>query len=204
LLLLLKELTVRFMDYFEGEQQSVILTEFLGGGELFEHISSRNYELTESKCRDFARQVHFMKTSFWWSFLHKLNFYRFFVQLIICIAVESFIWIWNHKILWLQLLSKTIWNKVDFTFKSYWDVLFCFLLECLANLIMTDTIKSWLEIIFLYIFVATQGQRLPEMSGLINPVGIRPSDPQISSQMPWPFGHGNSYTVTGSPGLRFA
>jgi hypothetical protein len=48
---------VRFMDYFEGEQQSVILTEYLGGGELFEHISSSSYELTESKCRDFARQV---------------------------------------------------------------------------------------------------------------------------------------------------
>ena len=45
------------MDYFEGEQQSVILTEYLGGGELFEHISSTNYELTESKCRDFARQI---------------------------------------------------------------------------------------------------------------------------------------------------
>lgn len=45
------------MDYFEGEQQSVILTEYLGGGELFEHISSANYELTESKCRDFARQI---------------------------------------------------------------------------------------------------------------------------------------------------
>ncbi len=45
------------MDYFEGEQQSVILTEYLGGGELFEHISSSSYELTESKCRDFARQV---------------------------------------------------------------------------------------------------------------------------------------------------
>ena len=47
------------MDYFEGEQQSVILTEYLGGGELFEHISSSSYELTESKCRDFARQVQF-------------------------------------------------------------------------------------------------------------------------------------------------
>lgn len=52
-----QDFVVRYMDYFEGEQQSVILTEYLGGGELFEHISSSSYELTESKCRDFARQV---------------------------------------------------------------------------------------------------------------------------------------------------
>jgi len=58
---------------------------------------------------------------------------------------------------------------------------------------MTDTLEYWLEIIiylfFLYIFVVTQGQRLPEVSGLINPAGIWTPDPQISSQMPWPLGH---------------
>jgi serine/threonine protein kinase len=52
-----QDFVVKYIDYFEGEQQSVILTEYLGGGELFEHISSTNYELTESKCRDFARQI---------------------------------------------------------------------------------------------------------------------------------------------------
>ena len=53
----LQDFLVRFMDYFEGEQQSVILTEYLGGGELFEHISSTNYELTKSKCWYFVRQI---------------------------------------------------------------------------------------------------------------------------------------------------
>ena len=48
---------VRFFDYYEGDQQSVILTEFLSGGELFERISSPNYILTEAKCRDFAIQI---------------------------------------------------------------------------------------------------------------------------------------------------
>lgn len=48
---------VRFMDYFEGEQQSVILTEYLEGGELFQRISSPTYQLTEAKCRDFTRQI---------------------------------------------------------------------------------------------------------------------------------------------------
>jgi len=51
------EHVVRFIDYFEGERQSVILTEFLSGGELFQHISSTDYALTEAKCRDFARQI---------------------------------------------------------------------------------------------------------------------------------------------------
>ena len=51
------EHVVRFIDYFEGERQSVILTELLSGGELFKHISSTDYQLTEAKCRDFARQI---------------------------------------------------------------------------------------------------------------------------------------------------
>ena len=48
---------VQFIDYFEGEQQSVILTEYLEGGELFQRISSPEYNLTEAKCRDFCRQI---------------------------------------------------------------------------------------------------------------------------------------------------
>ena len=47
----------RFMDYFEGEEQSVLLAEYLQGGELFQRISSKDYELTEAKCRDFFRQI---------------------------------------------------------------------------------------------------------------------------------------------------
>ena len=48
---------MQYIDYFEGERQSVILQEFLGGGELFQRISSNDYRLTEAKCRDFARQI---------------------------------------------------------------------------------------------------------------------------------------------------
>ena len=48
---------VKFFDYYEGDLQSVILTEYLSGGELFERISSPAYILTESKCRDFAIQI---------------------------------------------------------------------------------------------------------------------------------------------------
>ena len=48
---------VQFIDYYEGEQQSVILTEYLEGGELFQRISSPDYVLTEAKCRDFSRQI---------------------------------------------------------------------------------------------------------------------------------------------------
>ena len=52
-----QEHVVQFIDYFEGEQQSVILTEYLEGGELFQRISSNDYNLTEAKCRDFTRQI---------------------------------------------------------------------------------------------------------------------------------------------------
>ena len=48
---------MQFIDYYEGEQQSVILTEYLEGGELFQRISSPDYNLTEAKCRDFTRQI---------------------------------------------------------------------------------------------------------------------------------------------------
>ena len=41
----------------QGEEQSVLLTEYLEGGELFQRISSKDYELTEAKCRDFFRQI---------------------------------------------------------------------------------------------------------------------------------------------------
>jgi len=51
------EHVVLFINYFEGEQQSVILTEYLEGGELFQRISSADYTLTEAKCRDFIRQI---------------------------------------------------------------------------------------------------------------------------------------------------
>ena len=52
-----QEHVVQFIEYFEGEQQSVILTEYLEGGELFQRISSPDYHLTEAKCRDLCRQI---------------------------------------------------------------------------------------------------------------------------------------------------
>ena len=48
---------VSLVDYFESSLQSVILTEYLIGGELFERISSKDYNLTEVKCRVFVKQV---------------------------------------------------------------------------------------------------------------------------------------------------
>ena len=48
---------VGLVDYFESGTQGVILTEYLPGGELFERISSKEYILTEDKCREFVRQV---------------------------------------------------------------------------------------------------------------------------------------------------
>jgi len=44
-------------EYFESGLQSVILTEYLEGGELFERISCKEYRLTEDKCRMFSQQV---------------------------------------------------------------------------------------------------------------------------------------------------
>ena len=48
---------VSLAGYFESPLESVILTEYLEGGELFERIASRDYDLTEDKCRGFLRQV---------------------------------------------------------------------------------------------------------------------------------------------------
>ncbi|XP_040568262.1 myosin light chain kinase, smooth muscle [Lepeophtheirus salmonis] len=53
----LRKHIVNFINYFEGEGQSVILMEYLPGGELFQRISSPSYKLTEAKCRDFVRQI---------------------------------------------------------------------------------------------------------------------------------------------------
>lgn len=48
---------ILMLDYYESPRECVILTEYLNGGELFERISSRNYDLTERKCKGFMRQV---------------------------------------------------------------------------------------------------------------------------------------------------
>ena len=51
------ESIVTLYDYFESSNQGVILTEFIMGGELFERISSKEYNLTERKCKEFVKQV---------------------------------------------------------------------------------------------------------------------------------------------------
>ena len=51
------EVIVTLVDYFESSLQGVILTEYLIGGELFERISSKEYNLTEGKCKEFVKQV---------------------------------------------------------------------------------------------------------------------------------------------------
>ena len=48
---------VALVDYFESRLESVILTEYLAGGELFERIADKQYDLTETKCKGFMRQV---------------------------------------------------------------------------------------------------------------------------------------------------
>ena len=52
------ESIVTLHDYFESSNQGVILTEFIMGGELFERISSKEYNLTERKCKEFVKQVN--------------------------------------------------------------------------------------------------------------------------------------------------
>lgn len=52
-----KRFVVQFVNYYEGDSQSIILTEFLEGDELFRRISSAKYTLTQTKCRSFARQI---------------------------------------------------------------------------------------------------------------------------------------------------
>ena len=51
------EIIVTLVDYFESSLQGVILTEYLIGGELFERISSKEYNLTERKCKEFVKHV---------------------------------------------------------------------------------------------------------------------------------------------------
>ena len=48
---------LRLKGFYESGLESVIVTEYLAGGELFERISSKSYELTETKCQGFMRQV---------------------------------------------------------------------------------------------------------------------------------------------------
>ena len=48
---------VKFFGYFEGKNISIILTEYLPGGDLFRYIASPKYNLTEAKCLAFLKQI---------------------------------------------------------------------------------------------------------------------------------------------------
>ena len=58
---LLKELNndyiIKFIAAFEGPSEIILVTEYLNGGELFERIVDDNFELLESDCCFFMRQV---------------------------------------------------------------------------------------------------------------------------------------------------
>ena len=48
---------VKFIDVYEGRRETVIVTEYLSGGELFEKVSSEDFPLTELECIAFTRQI---------------------------------------------------------------------------------------------------------------------------------------------------
>ena len=48
---------VNFVEVFDGRTETVIVTEYLSGGELFEKVSSEEFHLTERECIAFISQV---------------------------------------------------------------------------------------------------------------------------------------------------
>ena len=47
----------KLVDVFHSHLQTIIITEHLGGGNLFERLSHPNYSLTEEKCCLLVSQV---------------------------------------------------------------------------------------------------------------------------------------------------
>ena len=48
---------VNFVEVYEGRTETVIITEYLAGGELFEKVSSEDFPLTELECIAFISQI---------------------------------------------------------------------------------------------------------------------------------------------------
>ena len=48
---------VSFVEVFHGKFYTILVTEYLSGGDLFERLSPREYQLTEDKCQLFVRQI---------------------------------------------------------------------------------------------------------------------------------------------------
>ena len=50
---------LQFVAFYQSKSrvQSILVTEFLAGGDLCERTSAKNYVLTEEKCRNIIRQI---------------------------------------------------------------------------------------------------------------------------------------------------
>jgi len=48
---------IRLVDAFEGRSEVILVTEYLAGGELFERVVDEDFDLTESHCVLFVRQI---------------------------------------------------------------------------------------------------------------------------------------------------
>lgn len=48
---------VKFLEVFYCKFYTIVVTEFLSGGDLFEKLSAPSYHLTEEKCQLFIRQI---------------------------------------------------------------------------------------------------------------------------------------------------
>lgn len=51
------EYVVRIIETLHQSHQTILITEYLAGGNLFERLSDSQYELTENKCKMFMRQI---------------------------------------------------------------------------------------------------------------------------------------------------
>ena len=51
------EFVIRLVDAYEGRSEVILVTEYLAGGELFERVVDEDFDLTESQCVLFVRQI---------------------------------------------------------------------------------------------------------------------------------------------------
>eukprot|EP00095_Tigriopus_kingsejongensis_P007737 maker-scaffold200_size264178-snap-gene-1.18 protein:Tk07737 transcript:maker-scaffold200_size264178-snap-gene-1.18-mRNA-1 annotation:"myosin light chain kinase" len=48
---------IEFIEAFQGPTEIILVTEYLSGGELFERVADEDFDLTESECVGFMRQI---------------------------------------------------------------------------------------------------------------------------------------------------
>ena len=51
------DFVIRLVDAYEGRSEVILVTEYLAGGELFERVVDEDFDLTESHCVLFVRQI---------------------------------------------------------------------------------------------------------------------------------------------------